>query len=57
MAQTAAASISVGAAFGAADWLAAASTALTAAVLSLLTSLAGLPEIKEDYKEEYDERN
>jgi len=52
-AQTAAATIGVGATMGSADWAASASAAAAAAILSLLTSMAGLPEIKE----ETDERN
>ena len=44
-AQTAIATIGTAAVFSAVDWLMVASTAGLAAVLSLLTSLAGLPEL------------
>ncbi len=50
-AQTAAAGIGVAAAVNTADWLTVISTALTAALLSLLTSAAGLPEIEKEEKE------
>lgn len=46
LAQTAVASISVGAAFSEIDWLRVASVSGVAFVLSLLTSLAGLPEVE-----------
>lgn len=45
-AQTAVASFSVGAAFSEVDWLRVASVSGVAFVLSLLTSLAGLPEVE-----------
>ena len=48
LAQTAAAMIGVGATIGSVDWLTVISTAGVAAILSLLTSVAGLPEIKEE---------
>ena len=48
LAQTAAAMIGVGATIGTLDWLTVISTAGLAAILSLLTSVAGLPEIKEE---------
>ena len=44
-AQTAAAAISVSALMEDVNWLAVGSTALLAAILSLLTSLGGLPEL------------
>lgn len=47
LAQTAAAMIGVGATIGTVDWLTIGSTAAVSAILSLLTSLAGLPEVKE----------
>ena len=47
LAQTAAAMIGVGATLGSVDWLTVGSTAAVSAILSLLTSLAGLPEVKE----------
>ena len=52
LAQTAAAMIGVGATIGSVDWLTVISTAGVAAILSLLTSVAGLPEVdsKEDDK-------
>ena len=46
MAQTAVATIGTAAAFGAVDWTMVASASLLAGVLSLLTSLAGLPEVE-----------
>ena len=45
LAQTAAAMIGVGATIGSVNWLTVISTAGVAAILSLLTSVAGLPEI------------
>lgn len=50
LAQTAIATIGVGSTVGSVDWLTVGSTAAVAAILSLLTSLAGLPELdsKED---------
>ena len=45
VAQTAAATIGTTAAFHEVDWLLVGSTALLAGVLSLLTSLTGLPEV------------
>ena len=47
LAQTAVAMIGVGATIGTVDWLTIGSTAAVSAILSLLTSLAGLPEVKE----------
>lgn len=54
LAQTAAAMIGVGATIGTVDWLTVISTAGVAAILSLLTSVAGLPEIKESEDEKDD---
>lgn len=47
IAQTALATIGTAAVMGAVDWGMVASAAALAGVLSILTSLAGLPEIKE----------
>ncbi|MDE5907132.1 MAG: holin [Lachnospiraceae bacterium] len=46
MAQTAAATIGTAAVMGDVNWMMALSAALLAGVLSLLTSVAGLPELK-----------
>lgn len=48
IAQTAVATIGTGAAFHEVNWLIVGSTALLAGILSLLTSVAGLPEVKEE---------
>lgn len=47
IAQTAVATIGTSAMFSEVDWLVVGSTALLAGILSLLTSVAGLPEAKE----------
>lgn len=47
-AQTATASLSVGMMMSDVNWVAVGSAALLSAVLSLLTSVAGLPEVKEE---------
>lgn len=47
MAQTAAATIGTGAVMADVNWFMVASAAALAGVLSLLTSVAGLPEVKE----------
>lgn len=47
VAQTAAATIGTTAVFHEVDWLLVGSSALLAGVLSVLTSVAGLPEVKE----------
>ena len=47
VAQTAIATIGTAAAMGQVDWLLVGSASLLAGVLSLLTSIAGLPEVKE----------
>lgn len=46
VAQTAAATIGTSAVLGEVDWLVVASASALAGVLSMLTSIAGLPEIK-----------
>lgn len=47
VAQTAAATIGTAAVMGAVDWTMVASASVLAGVLSMLTSVAGLPELKE----------
>ncbi|MBR5867915.1 MAG: hypothetical protein IKZ21_00600 [Clostridia bacterium] len=47
VAQTALATIGTGATIGGVDWLLVASASLVAGILSLLTSLAGIPEVRE----------
>ena len=48
VAQTAVATIGTSAVMGEVNWLAVGSAALLAGILSLLTSVAGLPELKEE---------
>lgn len=48
MAQTAAATIGTSAVLGEVNWIAVASAAALAGVLSMMTSVAGLPEVKEE---------
>ena len=50
VAQSAAGMITVGAAVSEVDWLQVASVALVSGVMSLLTSVAGLPECKGESK-------
>ena len=52
VAQTAAAIIGTSAMIDEVDWIAVASAAAVAGVLSLLTSVAGLPEVKSAEKED-----
>jgi hypothetical protein len=47
VAQTAVATIGTAAVLGAVDWVMVASASALAGILSLLTSVAGLPELKE----------
>lgn len=47
VAQTAVATIGTSAVMGAVDWIMVGSASLLAGILSLLTSVAGLPEVKE----------
>ena len=47
-AQTAGATIGTAAVMGQVDWLAVASASALAAILSMHTSVAGLPEVKEE---------
>ena len=48
VAQTAVATIGTAAVIGEVDWIMVASASALAGVLSVLTSLAGLPEVKDD---------
>lgn len=48
VAQTAVATIGTAAALGNVDWVMVASASALAGILSILTSIAGLPEVKED---------
>lgn len=48
VAQTAIATIGTSAAMGDVDWFMVGSASLLAGILSLLTSVAGLPEVKKD---------
>lgn len=54
IAQSAVAAIGTSALMGDVDWIAVGSTALLAGILSLLTSVAGIPEVdKEEYIEKH----
>lgn len=48
VAQTAIASIGVSTVMGQVDWITVGSTSLLAGILSILTSITGLPELKAD---------
>lgn len=48
MAQTCIATIGTAAALGNVDWIMVASASALSGILSILTSIAGLPEVKED---------
>lgn len=48
MAQTAAAGLTTAATIGEVDWGLLASTAVLAGIISLLTSVAGIPEVREE---------
>ena len=48
VAQTAVATIGTATVLGSVDWVAVVSASILAGVLSLLTSVAGLPEVKEE---------
>lgn len=48
VAQTAVATIGTAAALGGVDWLMVASASALAGILSILTSIAGLPEVREE---------
>ena len=48
MAQTAIATIGVSVSMGAVNWIAVVSASLLAGIISILTSVSGLPEVKSD---------
>ena len=48
IAQVAVATIGTAAAMGEVDWIMVASTSVLAGILSILTSVAGIPEVKEE---------
>lgn len=48
VAQTAVATIGTAAAMGAVDWKMVSSASVLAGIISVLTSVAGIPEVKED---------
>lgn len=52
MAQTATATIGVSSTLGTVDWTTVASTAILSGILSILTSVAGLPEVEKDEEKE-----
>lgn len=55
MAQTAVSLITVGNMFAEVDWMAIISISVTAGIYSMLTSIAGLPEVKEEVIEPIEE--
>ena len=57
VAQTAVATIGTTAVLTAVNWVMVASASVLAGILSLLTSIAGLPELKEEKEEDYGEQD
>ena len=57
VAQTAVATIGTTAVLTEVNWVMVASASVLAGILSLLTSIAGLPELKEEKEEDYGEQD
>lgn len=57
MAQTAVSLITVGNLFTDVDWIGILSISATAGIASMLTSIAGLPEVKEEEEDDISERD